>query len=172
MLTMMMMMTSSMMIWMKHPLSLGLIILIHTILTCMNLGLLSLNFWYSYILVLVMIGGLLVIFIYMTSIASNEKFKFNKNMMMIILLIMFMMLMMFIMKNNYLYYNNLNNEMITNLNLKYNLNLSLSKFINFPNSNLFILIIFYLLIAMIAIVKISKFNYGPLRQLKYENTIT
>lgn len=136
------------------------------------MGLLRLNFWYSYILVLVIIGGLLVIFIYITRIASNEKFKFNKNIIIIILLIIFIMLIIFIIKNNYLYYNNLNNEIITNLNLKYNLNLSLRKFINFPNSNLFILIIFYLLIAIIAIVKISKFNYGPLRQLKYENTIT
>nr|ANJ01480.1 NADH dehydrogenase subunit 6 [Propylea sp. HSL-2016] len=169
---MMMMMTSSLMIWLKHPLSLGLIILIHTILTCLNLGLLSLNFWYAYILILVMIGGLLVIFIYMTSIASNEKFKFNKNMMIIISTFLLIMLLMIIMKNDYLYYNNLNNELLMNLNFKYNIKMSMSKFINFPNSNMFIMIIFYLLIAMIAIVKISKFNYGPLRQLKYENTFT
>nr|QIE12526.1 NADH dehydrogenase subunit 6 [Lemnia saucia] len=165
MFMLLMIMSSSMMIWLKHPLSLGLIILTHTILTCMNLGLLSLNFWYSYILILVMIGGLLVVFIYMTSIASNEKFKFNKMLALwMAMFIMFIMIMMF-MKNNY-FMLNYNNELINMMNMKYNLNLSLSKFLNFPNSNLFLLIIFYLLIAMIAVVKISKLNYGPLRQLK------
>lgn len=35
------------------------------------------NIWYSYILFLVYIGGLLVLFIYMCIISSNEKFHFK-----------------------------------------------------------------------------------------------
>nr|ANJ01493.1 NADH dehydrogenase subunit 6 [Calvia championorum] len=158
------MLTSTLMVFLKHPISMGFIILIHTIITCLIMGMMSLNFWFSYILILVMIGGLLVLFIYMTSIASNEKFKFNKMMLLFTILIFLMILMTKFMENNYL--NSMNNELISNLDLNNNFNLNLSKFLNFPNSNIFILIIFYLLMSMIAIVKITKFNFGPLRQFK------
>nr|YP_010320636.1 NADH dehydrogenase subunit 6 [Illeis bistigmosa]UJP68267.1 NADH dehydrogenase subunit 6 [Illeis bistigmosa] len=164
--------TSSLMMFLKHPLSLGFTILMHTILTCMVMGWMSTNYWFSYILILIMIGGLLVLFIYMTSIASNEKFKFNK----ILMIFMFTMMILTILLNykmplfKEIFY--LNNELMNNMLETKNFKLNMSKFLNFPNSNLFIIIIFYLLIAMIAVVKITKLNYGPLRQLKYENTFT
>nr|YP_010471349.1 NADH dehydrogenase subunit 6 [Illeis koebelei]UVF63307.1 NADH dehydrogenase subunit 6 [Illeis koebelei] len=164
--------TSSMMMFLKHPLSLGLIILIHTILTCLVMGWMSINYWFSYILILIMIGGLLVLFIYMTSIASNEKFKFNKILMIIM---MSMMILMFFLNSKMSMFSEifyLNNELMNNMLENKNFKFNMTKFLNFPNSNLFIIIIFYLLIAMIAVVKITKLNYGPLRQLKYENTFT
>nr|ARH54166.1 NADH dehydrogenase subunit 6 [Calvia decemguttata] len=166
----MLLMTSTLMVFLKHPISMGFIILIHTIYTCLMMGMISTNFWFSYILILIMIGGLLVLFIYMTSIASNEKFKFNKFLMLTLIMTFIIMMLVKIMENYYL--NNLNNELMNNFFMNYNFNLNLSKFLNFPNSNIFILIIFYLLISMIAIVKITKFNFGPLRQFKYENTFT
>nr|ALO70623.1 NADH deshydrogenase subunit 6 [Halyzia sedecimguttata] len=165
-------MTSSIMMFMKHPISLGFTILIHTILTCLMMGLMSMNYWFSYILILIMIGGLLVLFIYMTSIASNEKFKFNNIILLMIIIIMMISFMMLQKSSMFMINMNLNNELLENFNYNEKFKMNMTKFLNFPNSNLFLLIIFYLLVTMIAIVKITKLNFGPLRQLKYENTFT
>jgi len=56
----------------RHPLLIGLIILILTFLTAVTLGLRRLRTWLSYILVLILLGGLLVIFIYISLLAANE----------------------------------------------------------------------------------------------------
>nr|YP_011008741.1 NADH dehydrogenase subunit 6 [Oenopia formosana]WPV72854.1 NADH dehydrogenase subunit 6 [Oenopia formosana] len=157
-----MLMTSTLMMFLKHPLSMGLVILIHTIMTCIYIGLMSLNFWFSYILILVMIGGLLVLFIYMTSIASNEKFKFNKIMMLMIFMSLILTIIMLMFYNKFNLNFSLNNDLLNNMNF----NLNMNKFITFPNSNIFMIMVFYLLIAMIAVVKITKVNFGPLRQFK------
>nr|QAY82239.1 NADH dehydrogenase subunit 6 [Halyziini sp. HA] len=161
-----MLMTSTMMVFMKHPLSLGFTILTHTILTCMIMGMMSMNYWFSYILILVMIGGLLVLFIYMTSIASNEKFKFNNYILIMITMMILMTLIAYYKSSEFMMYTNLNNELLTQLQQNNDFKINMTKFLNYPNSNMFMLIIFYLLIAMIAIVKITKLNFGPLRQIK------
>nr|YP_009002409.1 NADH dehydrogenase subunit 6 [Henosepilachna pusillanima]AHH30004.1 NADH dehydrogenase subunit 6 [Henosepilachna pusillanima] len=152
---------------MKHPLSLGLIILMQTIMISMLIGMMY-NFWYSYILFLILIGGLLILFIYMTSIASNEKFKTNFYLILSFSLIIFSTMMNLIKTNfninNYLYKN-----MLTNQNTSTNF-LTLSKFMIFPQNKIFLITILYLLISMIAAIKICKFNYGPLRQMLYDKT--
>lgn len=58
----------------NHPVSLGLILILHTLLIRIVTGLTGGRFWFSYILFLVFLGGVLVLFIYITSLASNEKF--------------------------------------------------------------------------------------------------
>nr|APX40418.1 NADH dehydrogenase subunit 6 [Aphthona albertinae] len=144
----------------KHPLTCGMILLSQTLLTAMTTGLMNYNFWYSYILFLIMIGGMLILFIYMTSIASNEKFKFNNKLIMwlMLFLIIFMILNMtdmFYMS----YYNNLNLKILINYN-----NMSMKKYFNFPNYFIMLSMIIYLFITLIAIVKITNFSYGALRQ--------
>nr|QHD19800.1 NADH dehydrogenase subunit 6 [Afissula sp. XL-2019] len=165
-----MLIPSCLIIFLNHPLSLGFMILIQSFLTCFILGSLTLNFWYSYILILIMVGGLLILFIYMTSIASNEKFKFNSLLFVTSSLIIFSTMALSV--NTPFLMNDLffKNELILNLNNNYNFYYSMSKFYNFPSLKIMILTIFYLLITMIASVKICKTNKGPLRQMFYENT--
>nr|AYQ18980.1 NADH dehydrogenase subunit 6 [Scymninae sp. 4 ACP-2013] len=162
---MFMIMTSMSILFMNHPLSMGFLILMHTILTCLNMGSFSMNFWYSYILILIMIGGLLVLFIYMTSIASNEKFKINI-MMLIFLMLIFMIIIYLMMKMNpkmmeLLMKNNFTFKMNNEQYFFY----SMSKYYNYPFNKLMIFSILYLLISMIISVKICKIKSGPLRQL-------
>nr|ALO70452.1 NADH deshydrogenase subunit 6 [Coccinellidae sp. 1 EF-2015] len=158
---------STIMIFFNHPLSLGFSILIQTILSGLVIGMFSYNFWFSYILLLIMIGGLLILFIYMTSIASNEKFKFS--LMMTILLPIFFIMSFFINTNlNYYLLNSFNLKMST----IFTYNLSMSKYYNFPSLMIMMFTIIYLLITLIAVVKICKINSGPLRQMFYENTYT
>ncbi|MGL5470365.1 MAG: NADH-quinone oxidoreductase subunit J [Shewanella sp.] len=61
----------------RHPIGLGLALIVHTLLVSAATGLVGGHFWFSYILFLVFLGGVLVLFIYMTSLASNEKFEIS-----------------------------------------------------------------------------------------------
>nr|AXS65162.1 NADH dehydrogenase subunit 6 [Coleoptera sp. 9 KM-2017] len=150
------------MMLLNHPLSLGLILLMQTINISLLSGSLSLNFWYSYMLFLIMIGGMLVLFLYMTNVASNEKFKFSPIMLllsmsifiMIIYLIMFNSLDINITQSNYM---NINYYSL--LNFKN----SMSKYFSLPYIFNYMMIIIYLFITLIAVVKITNIKYGPLR---------
>nr|APX40938.1 NADH dehydrogenase subunit 6 [Apteropeda orbiculata] len=154
---------SFMLIIMKHPLSCGLILLTQTILTAIMSGLMNYNFWYSYILFLIMIGGMLILFIYMTSIASNEKFKFNMKMMLFLIMAAFIMSMVFMFIDSF-YLNMINQLMEMKMSWSLNNNISLMKYFNYPNYFIMIMLISYLFITLIAIIKITMFSYGSLRQ--------
>nr|YP_009049154.1 NADH dehydrogenase subunit 6 [Tribolium audax]AIE43747.2 NADH dehydrogenase subunit 6 [Tribolium audax] len=147
-------------IFLNHPLSLGLILLMQTTLISLMSGNFASSFWFSYILFLILIGGMLILFMYMTSIASNEKFY--PNIWMIIPMMMILPLYFIvnpltnnlIMNNEILPYNK--NTMIQSLLIKYS---------NFPMMTILISMILYLLITLIATVKITEFKQGPIRQM-------
>nr|YP_004891575.1 NADH dehydrogenase subunit 6 [Phalera flavescens]AEB71587.1 NADH dehydrogenase subunit 6 [Phalera flavescens] len=71
----MIIMLSIIMFFMNNPLSMGLMILMQTLLICLLSGMMIKTYWFSYILFLTFLGGLLVLFIYVSSIASNELFN-------------------------------------------------------------------------------------------------
>nr|AXS66643.1 NADH dehydrogenase subunit 6 [Curculionoidea sp. 27 KM-2017] len=156
---------SLMFMFMNHPLSLGCILLMQTIMISLVSGYLYMNFWFSYILFLIMIGGMLVMFIYMTSIASNEKFKMPKKMLYLCMLsiLLFFPILMF---NDSLYSNLINMLSINNIQFKLIENSSLMKFFNYPNMLMLIFLMVYLLITLIAVVKITGKIKGTLRQKK------
>nr|ALO70526.1 NADH deshydrogenase subunit 6 [Diartiger fossulatus] len=133
----------------NHPMSMGLILLIQTLLISMIMSSIN-NPWYSYIMFLIMVGGMLILFIYMTSIASNEPFKMSP--------ILFMLMLMSLFSMSLFY---MNMEKSTNM---MNNTLSLNKYFNFPNMLLMSMLMMYLMITMIASVKIINLKYGPIRQ--------
>nr|QVT10957.1 NADH dehydrogenase subunit 6 [Cephonodes hylas] len=166
-LSMFMIMMSTMMYFLNHPLSMGMFILIQTLLTCLLSGMLIKTYWFSYILFLTFLGGLLVLFIYVSSIASNEMFSSSYQMKMIFMIILIMMIMMqyIYMKNlNWMNLNN-NSEMNNFFNFFFfNENkLNLNKLYNNNSSMLMLMLIIYLFITLIAVVKITNIFYGPLR---------
>nr|WGL39519.1 NADH dehydrogenase subunit 6 [Limbodessus compactus] len=156
-------------LFMNHPLSMGINLLMQTIIISIMMIMFSLSSWFSYILFLVMVGGMLILFMYMTSLASNEKFKFSIKIMIISMI--FLMIMMMTMKMDPLLMNMFsktsnNMELLNNMSLLKNENLnSLNPLYNKPNYIITIMMINYLLITLIAVVKITKFNKGPLRQM-------
>nr|UBU96200.1 NADH dehydrogenase subunit 6 [Meloe poggii] len=146
-------------ITLTHPLSLGLILLIQTTVISLMTGKFCLNFWFSYIVFIIMIGGMLILFIYMTSIASNEKFVFSLMTMipMVTLLICLAMptLLLFLPDSP------ISNDM---LSFKTNyLTISMIKYTYMPASMLLMFMTIYLLITLIVIVKIIGIKNGPLR---------
>nr|YP_010894882.1 NADH dehydrogenase subunit 6 [Amiota yifengi]WJW73395.1 NADH dehydrogenase subunit 6 [Amiota yifengi] len=161
--------TSIIFINMIHPLSMGLTLLIQTTLICLLTGLMAKNFWYSYILFLIFMGGVLVLFIYVTSLASNEMFNLSIKLMLSLMITLFFLIILSIIidKPSLLFFMN-NNEMesISNNYSYFTENsLSLNKLYNYPINLITILLMNYLLITLIMVIKITKLSKGPLRMM-------
>nr|YP_010952577.1 NADH dehydrogenase subunit 6 [Theretra silhetensis]WMQ52910.1 NADH dehydrogenase subunit 6 [Theretra silhetensis] len=167
-LSMFIILLSMMMYFMTHPLSMGMLILIQTMLTCLLSGMLIKTYWFSYILFLTFLGGLLVLFIYVSSIASNELFLFSNNMKTMFFIMMLMMILIqYIFMKNLNWMNLINNSEMNNfLNFMFFNNenkINLNKLYNNNSSMLMLLLIIYLFITLIAVVKITNIFFGPLR---------
>lgn len=143
--------------------------MIQTLLICLTTGLITKSFWFSYILFLVFLGGILVLFIYVTSLASNEIFSISiKLTILSIILLSTLFLISIIIDKNLVRNWFINNEIesITNYYSYFSENsLSLNKLYNFPTNFVTIILINYLLITLIAVVKITKLSKGPLRSI-------
>nr|YP_009692264.1 NADH dehydrogenase subunit 6 [Anthonomus pomorum]AEP27518.1 NADH dehydrogenase subunit 6 [Anthonomus pomorum]QEH58469.1 NADH dehydrogenase subunit 6 [Anthonomus pomorum] len=156
-------MFSIMFMFMNHPLSLGCVLLIQTILVCLFSSVFYFNYWFSYIIFLSMIGGMLVMFIYMTSLASNEKFLMPKFMLIFSVFMMMIVGLNMIFTDNF--YSFLISSSLSNTSQMTNFsNLTLNKYFNYPHMQMMIFLMFYLLITLIAVVKIIDKNLGTLRQ--------
>nr|QAX91230.1 NADH dehydrogenase subunit 6 [Parrhinotermes microdentiformis] len=144
----------------KHPMAMGLILLIQTTLMCLISGTMYKSFWFSYILFMIMIGGMLVLFMYMTSIASNEMFS-PSNKMITITLTMYLpiSLMMFNPTNNkeMLEFNTMTENEVTS---------STMPMYEQTTGNLTTMLVLYMLLTLIVVVKMININWGPLRQTK------
>nr|YP_010985635.1 NADH dehydrogenase subunit 6 [Argyresthia conjugella]WOK81907.1 NADH dehydrogenase subunit 6 [Argyresthia conjugella] len=157
------------MYFLNNPLSMGLMIIIQTLLTCLISGMMINTYWFSYILFLTFLGGLLVLFIYVSSIASNEMFFFNNNIFILLLIFTFILIIFKTInyKNlNWLNFNN-NEEMNKMFNFFIFINnenkINLSKLYNNQTFMLMMMLIIYLFITLISIVKITNIFYGPIR---------
>nr|YP_009122010.1 NADH dehydrogenase subunit 6 [Bombyx huttoni]AJH65748.1 NADH dehydrogenase subunit 6 [Bombyx huttoni] len=168
-----MIMMTSIMYFMNHPLSMGMMILMQTMMTCIISGMIIKTYWFSYILFLIFMGGLLVLFIYVASIASNELFLFNLNMKMLNIIIMMIIFMMFVYFYFFTKYNNLIENNLEMNNFFYKMlffndenKINLNKMYNNKTSFLTMMLITYLFINLVAVVKITNIFYGPLRSSK------
>nr|YP_010329782.1 NADH dehydrogenase subunit 6 [Actebia praecox]UNP54518.1 NADH dehydrogenase subunit 6 [Actebia praecox] len=167
--SLMLILISFFMLFLNNPLSMGLMILIQTLLTCLLSGMMIKTYWFSYILFLTFLGGLLVLFIYVSSIASNEMFKPMINLKKICFYSLIMIVMI-----QYMYMNNISwmnlstnsdmnnfNEMILFFNNENKINLS--KLYNNQTFLIMMMLVIYLFITLIAVVKITNIFYGPIR---------
>nr|YP_009029769.1 NADH dehydrogenase subunit 6 [Maruca vitrata]AHY24053.1 NADH dehydrogenase subunit 6 [Maruca vitrata] len=168
-LSLLIIMFSFFMIFLNHPLSMGLMILIQTMLTCLISSIMMSTYWFSYILFLTFLGGLLVLFIYVSSIASNEMFTISFTMKIMMMICFIIIIIVSII--------NMNNLKWMNFNTNLEMNNFFNKFMFFNNENkinlsklynnqtflLMMMMIIYLFITLIAVVKITNIFYGPLR---------
>nr|QXG19209.1 NADH dehydrogenase subunit 6 [Drosophila eugracilis] len=161
--------TSIIFLNMIHPLAMGLTLLIQTIFVCLISGLMTKSFWYSYILFLIFLGGMLVLFIYVTSLASNEMFNLSIKLFLFsisFLFILFTLSLLIDKSSISLFLMNNEMESIIEKNSYFLENsLSLNKLYNFPTNFITILLMNYLLITLIVVVKITKLFKGPIRMM-------
>nr|YP_010934904.1 NADH dehydrogenase subunit 6 [Tassonia gloriae]WKV28895.1 NADH dehydrogenase subunit 6 [Tassonia gloriae] len=147
-----------------HPLVLGLTLMIMNIFSSINISLLYNSSWWSFITFLIIVGGLMIIFMYFTSFISNLmtsiKLNFFKNLFfknlltILFFIILFMNFNMFSIDLSYIHQFQPNKNFTNNINQNY-----------FYSMNIMIIIsIIYLLIAMFMIVKMIILNKFSLRK--------
>nr|YP_010990614.1 NADH dehydrogenase subunit 6 [Suva longipenna]WOW98941.1 NADH dehydrogenase subunit 6 [Suva longipenna] len=146
----------------KHPISLGFMLIIQTMMICLNMSIYTQTSWYSFILFIIMIGGMMIMFIYMASIASNEKFKFNNFIMKLTILMLIIYMLNWINDQTM----EISSKMIEN---KFSMTeqeeqKSTSKFFNLNKSNLSIMTMLMILLTMISVTNISTTFEGPLKK--------
>nr|YP_010564276.1 NADH dehydrogenase subunit 6 [Colobochyla salicalis]UYX62286.1 NADH dehydrogenase subunit 6 [Colobochyla salicalis] len=158
------------MLFLNNPLFMGLMILFQTILISLLSGMLIKTYWFFYILFLTFLGGLLVLFIYVFSIASKELFKpsFNSKVLFFFSLLLLLLLILFKKKNfywmNFFFNFDMNNFFLMNMFFFNNDNkIVLNKLYNNQTFMIMLILIIYLFITLIAVVKITNIFYGPLR---------
>nr|YP_010046016.1 NADH dehydrogenase subunit 6 [Nasimyia megacephala]QPG86062.1 NADH dehydrogenase subunit 6 [Nasimyia megacephala] len=154
---------------MSHPLAMGLTLLIQSFLVCLITGLMFNSFWYSYILFLIFLGGLLILFIYVTSLASNEMFSFSMSIFMMISSTLMLTAIILMILDTSMISSIFSNDMMLNFNKNTNLmpmnSTSLMNLYNFPTNLITIMLMNYLLLTLIVVVKITNLTFGPLRPM-------
>nr|UYR45754.1 NADH dehydrogenase subunit 6 [Merostenus sp.] len=151
-----------------HPIIYGLILLCFTLTSTLNMSLNLNNYWFSFITFLIIIGGLMIIFLYFTSFISNMKMSLNWSSLINLLIknmLLFMFLMLFIFKFKFMYWSLKFNE-INSINSIYLINLNNFSFMfnYFKNFNTIICMI-YLLMCLTLIVKLCIVNKHSLRKI-------
>lgn len=149
----------------NHPLAIGLILLCQTLIISLITGLLSTTFWFSYILFLVFLGGILVLFIYVTSLASNEIFSISSQTL-ILRVVFFSGLFVISLFNDpsmWLSPNTSDQILCASSLLDPSLSNLLIKLYNNPTHLLTLLLVIYLFLTLVAVVTITDIFEGPLR---------
>nr|QDI93333.1 NADH dehydrogenase subunit 6 [Roburocoris exiguus] len=164
-MTMMMLTMNMMFFFMNHPMSMGLILIIQTVIMGIISGMLMKTFWMSYILLITMLSGMLVLFVYMSSVASNEKFK-NKTSLWVMFTASSIMSMLFLLLNNKMIIKN-NYSGVEMLCLKTNEMFQMNKMFNLENSMITIMLVLYLLFTMIVSTHLVNISEGPMRMKIY-----
>nr|QOS48945.1 NADH dehydrogenase subunit 6 [Calliptamus barbarus] len=152
----------------SHPMSMMLFIILQTFLVGLMTGTMMESFWLSYILFLTFLGGMLVLFIYITSIASNEMFQ-PKSITMIFTFMMWMIIMfMLIIMDKPMFMDQFKNTETMNIDNSINyqeMTMSLEKLYNNPTFIITMMMMIYLFLALLAVVKITNINQGPIRKM-------
>lgn len=126
----------------------GLILLIQTFLICLISGIILKSFWFSYIIFLIFLGGLLILFSYILSLASNEIFKFSRFIFFKRIFLWNTLLLLFLLIDKIFFIlnkNTLNSSSIYSIENFYLENsLILNKLFNYPINLISLILIIYL----------------------------
>nr|AQP27115.1 NADH dehydrogenase subunit 6 [Anoplotermes group sp. AD TB-2017] len=152
------MMTSLMFTQMKHPLAMGMMLLMQTTMVCIISGTMYKSFWFSYILFMIMVGGMLVLFMYMTSLASNEMFSLSNKMLMTTTLMPMIIYYTPAVTNN--------KEMNTHeAMMESEITTTTTAMFNQMMGTMTTLLVLYMLMTLIVVVNIINVSKGPLRHM-------
>nr|QRI61359.1 NADH dehydrogenase subunit 6 [Pochazia shantungensis] len=145
----------------KHPLSMGSMLMLQTILVSNKMFKESNMSWFAYILFITIIGGMMIMFMYMSSIASNEKFSMSTKQMMLTTIFLVMMIVMIkeTSMEQMIKITEKKNMMIQKEEAKHTM-----KFFNLNKMNVTILIMMILLLTMIIVTNIASTFEGPLKK--------
>nr|YP_010535529.1 NADH dehydrogenase subunit 6 [Ornithodoros erraticus]UYB78285.1 NADH dehydrogenase subunit 6 [Ornithodoros erraticus]UYB78298.1 NADH dehydrogenase subunit 6 [Ornithodoros erraticus] len=127
-----------------HPISMLMIMISTTIYLTLMIYMVMKHSWLSLIITLLMLGGLLVIFLYITSLTPNKKFILSKK--------MFFALMPLSLLINF------NNSFYTNFS-----NLTTLSIFDIDKTPMLFLMLIYLLLTLLVIMKMINSMLSPLK---------
>nr|AZQ05989.1 NADH dehydrogenase subunit 6 [Catomerus polymerus] len=143
-------------LFMFHPLAMIFVLILQTMLISLMMYSVTHFPWFSYTLILVFLGGMLILFTYMSNIASNEMFK--PNIKMLIPLVIVPSITIFLTRPK----QNLGQESETFSQDHFN-NLTIFKPFSLSIMPVTLLMASYIILTLLTVVKISKMSQGPLR---------
>nr|QBG38592.1 NADH dehydrogenase subunit 6 [Acropyga donisthorpei] len=152
-----------------NPIMIMINMLMYSLLTCMYISEWKSNFLYSIILFLIMISGLLIIFLYFSSLISNEQMNFKINKLLFFNLIL-NIIIFYILNSifNFLPFS-MKKFNFSEITLIYKFNeMNYQNILNlyeYPYSNLTIISMLYLLISLFMIIKICSIKSSTLRKI-------
>nr|USS60665.1 NADH dehydrogenase subunit 6 [Septaria lineata] len=143
---------------MMQPLSLGLCIMGISLFWCVLLGLVY-SSWFSYVLFLIYVGGLLVMFVYVAALAPNTLFSSLKSLVGIssVSALLFPLILLYTPKDLSFLYDNLSLDYYSE-NMKTGILM-----ISSSNISMLIGLGLILLMNLLAVVKVCYYQQGPLR---------
>nr|QQQ88656.1 NADH dehydrogenase subunit 6 [Hyalella tiwanaku] len=142
----------------SSPLGLAVIVVMFSLFISMNMSLICSTSWFSLLLFMLFLSGMMIIFIYVCSLASNETHFYSFSV--IYLVLIFMVLIMF---------SPVINSLMTvgsDLLSKTDTCILMHKVYSFSVYLFTLALIIYLLITLIVAVKICMVSDGPVRTKK------
>nr|YP_010139287.1 NADH dehydrogenase subunit 6 [Kaylathalia klovstadi]QQK54741.1 NADH dehydrogenase subunit 6 [Kaylathalia klovstadi] len=143
----------------SHPIALMVAILIQTVTVC---GMIwvgkSLN-WFSFILFLIFLGGLMVLFIYISCLASNEKFYLSYETPVTVMLITIIFLVMLVTNQTSQMVKVNQTQEFSYIHSMYTQMMSMTTGVT----------MLYLLLTLIVVVKMTSKYEGPLRNMIFKH---
>ena len=148
-------MCSSFFLLCRHPLLITIFVTLQTLSVVLNIFNMSPNTWVSYFLILIFLGGLLVIFIYLSALVPNSLFtlKHTYKMSSIIMLLPFLWYM----------------PLITTINNNPPLAILIGE--GFLKTTLMFIII-YLIVSLFAVIFLLEKTKSPLKSTTYDSPKT
>lgn len=149
-----------------HPIIIILIIITLNIFLCLNLSIWKSNYIYSFLFFLIIIRGLLIIFIYFSSLISNEQYSYKINYIskpLLLFILNIFTLIIFIPKYSNFTFNIFfyNFKEIFSLNLIFSKkNINISNIYIYPFNNLSLTSIFFILFSFFRIIKINSSSHS------------
>nr|YP_010029439.1 NADH dehydrogenase subunit 6 [Aparapotamon similium]QOU10854.1 NADH dehydrogenase subunit 6 [Aparapotamon similium] len=145
----------------SHPLMMGVFLLIQTVVITLSTGLATYSFWFSYTLFPIFLGGMLVLFIYVASLASNESFKVSPTLIYTAALSLSGFPLFFFLDP--ILFSSFSNLANSSINIYSSTAHTTTWIFNTPSMHFTFFIISYLLLTLLVVVKIINLFKGPLR---------
>nr|AQT00509.1 NADH dehydrogenase subunit 6 [Potamiscus motuoensis] len=145
----------------SHPLVMGLLLLIQTVVITLSTGLATYSFWFSYTLFLIFLGGMLVLFIYVASLASNEAAALSLSLVSITFITLSGYPLLFFLDP--VLFSSFSNLANSSIKIYSSTAYTTSWIFNTPSMHFTFFIISYLLLTLLVVVKIINLFKGPLR---------
>lgn len=140
----------------RNPIIIIILILAQTLIICLIIWFYIKSAWLSFTLFLIFLGGIIVLFVYATRLAPNEKFNLTPNKILNQRIIIASVVLTILINLTYTAKQTIRNISLTE---------HLSSIFAAPLTPLILIIITYLLITLIVVVEIANKKEGPLRNI-------